>query len=40
MGDVEVFGPIQRTFLYRLSKELALAASQGTEVNTETFPLL
>ena len=32
MGDVEVFGPIQGTFLCRLSKELALTASQGTEV--------
>ena len=32
MGDVEVFGPIQGTFLCRLSKELALNASHGTEV--------
>ena len=32
MGDVEVFGPIQGSFLCRLSKELALNASHGTEV--------
>ena len=32
MGDIEVFGPIQGAFLCRLSKDLALTASQGTEV--------
>ena len=37
MGDVEVFGPIQGTFLCCLSKELALTASQGTEVIHKFF---